>query len=477
MASQNINEMNMKELGHAIQTRLISCCDIAESVIERVLTLNSQLNAIVRFDQDYVRAQARALDARRDAGFNSPWLGIPVTFKDNIWIEDRPTSSGSLLYKDFIAPHDAIVVSKLRQAGALIVGSTNCSEFACKGVTSSPLHGVTCNPWDMSRTPGGSSGGAASATAAGLCHLALGTDAGGSVRRPASHTGLIGLKPTSGMIPHAGGFDEPVYGHSVIGILTRSTEDAWASLSLLAQHDPADMQSPPLRAPLHPLMDPLPRSRIAWSPQLGLGFPVEPEVREACGRSLEAFRAAGHEIVEADPPWPQGTSEESLMPLQLAGLAAIYGDAYQKGKWEPDPDIAIQIEAGLALSGPAVAEALELRKFLYRALADFFKDYDFLVCPTTPVTAWPIEKNGPEKIAGQWVSARAHAVFTPIFNHSNVPACSVPCGLDHAGLPIGLQIVGPMFSDDKILALAAKVEEHTNVDFARVCQGGYHAGS
>ncbi len=477
MAPQNIDEMNIKELGHAIQTRLISCCDVAEFVIKKVLALNPQLNAIVRFDPDYVRAQALALDARHDAGFNSPWLGIPVTFKDNIWIEGRPTSSGSLLYKDFIAPHDAIAVSKLRQAGALIVGSTNCSEFACKGFTLSPLHGETCNPWDMSCTPGGSSGGAASATAAGLCHLALGTDAGGSVRRPASHTGLIGLKPTSGMIPHAGGFDEPIYGHSAIGILTRSTHDAFSSLSLLAQHDPADVQSPPLRPTLCSPIDPLPHSRIAWSPQLGLGFPVEPEVNDACEAALEAFRSAGHEVVMADPPWPQNASEETLMPLQLAGLAAIYGDAYQKGQWQPDPDIKAQIEAGLGLSGRAVAEALELRKSLYSSLAGFFKDYDFLVCPTTPVTAWPLHKSGPEKINGQKVAARAHAVFTPIFNHCNVPACSVPCGLDHVGLPIGLQIVGPMFSDDKILALAAKVEEHTDYDFSRIKLEAYHAGS
>jgi len=470
MTSLPIMDMTQQELSKALGSGLVSCSNVAEAAIERITAINPQINAIIRFDAENVRAQACALDARREAGDNSPWLGIPVTVKDNIWIANRPVSNGSLLFKDFIAPVDSIAVARLRKAGALILGSANCSEFACKGVTTNSLHGETRNPWDLALTPGGSSGGAAAATSAGLNCLALGTDAGGSVRRPASHTGLIGMKPSSGMIPHAGGFDEPVYGHSVIGTLTRSVADAWAALVLLGHHDPADPQSPPTRAELRSLSQPLQRSKIAWSPRLGLGFAVNPDVAALCEAAVQALRNNGHDVVEIDPPWPEGASEEALMPLQLAGLAAIYGERYRAGEWQVDPDIARQIEAGLTLSGRDVAEALELRKALYAALAKLFQTYDFLVCPTTPAAAWPLNQLGPKQIEGRDASPRAHAVFTPIFNHCNIPACSVPCGLNEIGLPVGLQIAGPMFNDDRILALAALVEAHTEHDFTRVKQ-------
>ncbi|WP_198671179.1 amidase [Oceanibium sediminis] len=465
-----IMEMTLTDLRAAMAGGRLSCVDIAEAAIERIERLNPGLNAIVRFDPEEVRRQARTLDERREAGDDSPWLGIPVTVKDNIWIAGRQVATGSRLFEDFEAPEDAIAVARLRNAGALILGSTNCSEFACKGVTANLLHGETRNPWDLTRTPGGSSGGAASATAAGLGCLALGTDAGGSVRRPASHVGVVGMKPSSGMIPHAGGFDEPIYGNSVIGTMTRSVADAWEALALLAHHDPADPQSPSCRAPLRPITEPLPPSRIAWSPRLGLGFAVDPDVMQACEQAIEALRDAGHDVVAVDPPWPDGASEEALMPLQFASLAAIYGARYRARDWQVDPDIGRQIEAGLALSGAEVAAALEMRKALYNALTRLFRDRDFLLSPTTPATAWPLGQMGPARIEGHDASPRAHAVFTPIFNHCHVPACSVPCGLDGGGLPVGLQIAGPLFSDDRVLALAAHVEGACTVDFTRVRQ-------
>lgn len=468
MTPAQIMNMTLSALSDALANDALSCADVAEAAIERIAALNPQINAIVRFDPDDLRDQARKADARRASGDKSPWLGIPVTIKDNIWIAERPIACGSLLYKDFVAPVDAIAVARLRKAGALILGSTNCSEFACKGVTTNPLHGETRNPWNLSLTPGGSSGGGAAATSAGLGCLALGTDAGGSVRRPAAHTGLVGMKPSSGMIPHAGGFDEPVYGHSVIGTLTRSVRDAWLALSLLAHHDPTDPQSLPVRAPLRPLDPPLKRAKIAWSPRLGLGFGVNTDVAASCKAAVQRLADAGHEVIEIDPPWPDGASEEALMPLQLAGLAAIYGDRHTTGGWHADPDISRQIEVGLALSGRAVAEALELRKALYAALAKLFRTCDFLICPTTPAPAWPLGQMGPSEIEGKPSSPRGHAAFTPIFNHCNVPACSAPCGLDGSGLPVGLQIAGPMFSDDRILALAAQVEAGTKYDFTSV---------
>jgi aspartyl-tRNA(Asn)/glutamyl-tRNA(Gln) amidotransferase subunit A len=205
-AMTDLNDLPLATLRASIAQGDISCAELAESAISAVTLRNPQLNAILHFDPGFIRAQAADADRRVQAGERGPWLGIPVTAKDNLWIKERPATNGSLLYKDFVAPTDALAVARLRAAGAVFLGSTNCSEFACKGVTTNLVHGVTRNPWDTTRTPGGSSGGAAAATVTGLGHLALATDAGGSVRRPAAHCGLVGMKPTSGMIPHGVGF-------------------------------------------------------------------------------------------------------------------------------------------------------------------------------------------------------------------------------------------------------------------------------
>lgn len=169
--------------------------------------------------------------------------------------------------------------------------------------------------------------------------------------------------------------------------------------------------------------------------------------------------------------WPQGASEEALMPLQLAGLAAIYGQRFKARAWQPDPDIARQIEAGLSLPGHAVTEALELRKAMYAALHRLHERYDFLISPTTPTTAWTLDRIGPDRIEGRPAAPRGHAVFTPIFNHCFVPACSVPCDIDHAGLPIGLQVSGPMFADADVLALAALVELQRRINIVHNMAG------
>lgn len=448
----------------------VSCSEVADAAIRRIERINPALNAIIRFDPQFVREQARRADAMRASGHSSRWLGIPVTVKDNLWIEGRPVSNGSALFKDFVAPADAPAVAKLRAAGAVILGSTNCSEFACKGVTANPLHGETRNPWNLELTPGGSSGGAAAATAAGIGCIALATDAGGSTRRPAAHTGLVGMKPSSGMIPHSGGFDEPTYGNSVIGLLARRVTDAVDMMDLLAAPDRADPQAASARTVTFsdpPAGAARPRARIGYSPRLGLGFAVDPDVRASVEAMVARLRDAGHSVEEADPDWPAGTSEEALMPLQLAGLAAIYGIRFRQRAWKADPDIARQIEAGLALSGSRVAEALELRKSMYATLTGYFGRFDYLITPTTPVTAWPRAQLGPPVVEGAPATPRAHAVFTPIFNHCFVPACSVPCGLSSDGLPIGLQIAGPVFSDAGVLALAAEAEEMCTHDFSQ----------
>jgi aspartyl-tRNA(Asn)/glutamyl-tRNA(Gln) amidotransferase subunit A len=233
------------------------------------------------------------------------------------------------LYDGFIAPRDAWVVARLRQAGALVLGITNCSEFACKGMTTNPVHGPTRHPLDPGLTPGGSSGGAVAALAAGLGLLAIGTDAGGSTRRPAAHCGLVGLKPTYGVIPHPWGFAEPNYGLSVIGLFARDVADCATVLDEVMAFDAADPAAPPLPCGLEvgtALSQALPRSlRIGWSPRLGCDFAIDADVMAALQARVDALRRDGWAIADTDPAWPPGTREYPLIKLQHAGLHSLYG--------------------------------------------------------------------------------------------------------------------------------------------------------
>ncbi len=467
MTVDDITAASAKELARRFRARDLSAVEVFDAFVARVEALNPELNALIRFDPAPGRAEAQRADIRAAAGEHGPLLGVPYTVKDTIWVKGQVISQGSKLFADFVAPADAAAVRRMRAAGAVLLGITNCSEFACKGVTTNQLFGPTRNPWCTDLTPGGSSGGAASAVAAGLCPIALSTDAGGSTRRPAAHVGAVGMKPSAGLIPHPVGFEEPVFGNSVVGQITRSVGDVALLLDVLAGPDSADPVS--LRAPSvagfqASLRNP-PSVSVGFSPRLGLGFAVDEDVAASVRAAVVRLQASGVQVEEADPDWPEGTSEEVFMPLQLAGLAAIYGQQYRDRVWDVDADIARQIEAGLRTTGEQVARALLAREEAYRRLDQYFQRFDLLITPTTPCTAWPFTQLGPKEIEGRTATSRGHAVFTPIFNHAYMPACSVPCGLDRQGLPVGLQIVGPLFSDHRVLSLAMMVEATNDIDF------------
>ena len=470
MNPQSIVESGAVDLARSLRSGEVGAVEAFEAFRERVEALNPQLNALIRFDPAVGRAQAVDADRRLRAGDPAPLLGVPFTVKDNLWVEGQTVSQGSQRFEHFRAPQDAFAVAQVRAAGGVFLGISNCSEFACKGLTTNKLFGTTHNPYDLARTPGGSSGGAAAAVAAGFGPLALCTDGGGSTRRPASHTGVVGMKPTAGLVPHPVGFAEPVFGNSVVGQMARCVADVVALLDVIARPSLADPQGLPMAAWSRADADPerLPRTlRIAYSPRFGLDVPVDADVAASVDAAVERLARDGFRIERADPVWPEGAGEAALMPLQLAGLAALYGDALRRGEWDADADIAAQIEAGLRLSGSDVANALFARDAFYKSFDRFFAQHHLLLTPTTPCTAWPGSQNGPHEIAGQAVGPRGHAVFTPLINHCFLPACSVPCGLDRQGLPIGLQIVGPRFADARVLALAARVESLCPHDFSR----------
>jgi aspartyl-tRNA(Asn)/glutamyl-tRNA(Gln) amidotransferase subunit A len=444
-----------REIATAVNTSAADPVEVADGFIARILDRNPHLKALVRFDPQIARGEALGVRRRRDAGEVMPLAGVPVIVKDNIWVAGRSISQGSRLFADHVAPEDAIAVARLRQAGAVIIGIGNSPEFACKGVTNSPLHGPTQHPLDAALTPGGSSGGNAAALAADFAPIALGTDGGGSGRRPPAHTGTVGFKPSFGAIPYGPGFPEPFWGISVLAPMGRSVDDVALLFDAVAGADTRDVES--VAIDVQRGKDPA-RLRVAFSRDLGLGAPIDADVEAAIVDGVERLAKAGWNIERTQVQWPQGIGEASIMPLQAAGLAAIHGEAWRNQPELFDPDIAVQIERGMALSGADVGRALDASAAIKRAIAQFFADYDLLLCPTAPCVAWPLIELGPKRIGGVEVPPRGHAVFTPLFNHALVPAISIPCGRGRDGLPVGLQIVSRRGHDRAVLAAAAEAE-------------------
>lgn len=461
--NEPLHRASARAVARAVQARELSALEVAQAMVERTARVNPRLNAFADFAPELPIAAARDVDRRLAAGESLPLAGVPFTVKDNLWLAGRPATFGSRLYADFVAPRDSWCVARLRALGGVPLGVTNCSEFACKGITTTPLHGATRNPWDLERTPGGSSGGAVAAVAAGLGPLALATDAGGSTRRPAAHTGLVGMKPTLGRVPHPWGFDDPNHLISVIGQIGRDVEDVAWMLDLVTAWDRADPLSCPAFArpdALAALSLPLPAGPIAWSPGLGLGLAIDHDVLSAIEAAVARLSAAGWPVERADPAWPAQAPEYPLIELQQASLAQLYGAAWRRAPDRFDPDIGAQIELGLAVSGARVGELLRLRERQHAALDAFFDRYPALLCPVAPVEAWPLAlPQGPTEIGGRPAGPRGHAAFTPLFNYTGVPAIALPCGHGRRGLPVGLQIAAPRFADARVLQLAWHAEQ------------------
>ncbi|MCA0997243.1 amidase [Alloyangia pacifica] len=435
----SVMELSARALAAEVRAQRVTPLEVAQAARARAAETNPQLNALTLVNPG-LEAEAESVAARLAEGENLPLAGVPVVIKDNIWVKGLPITQGSRLFADFIAPEDARAVARLRAAGAIILGIGTCSEFACKGATKTPLHGITRNPVDPSRTPGGSSGGSVAAVAAGMAPLALGTDAGGSSRRPPAHVGVIGFKPTQDLVPYGPGFDEPVWGISVIAPIARHMEDIQLAMSVLADV---------------PQAEPL-RGSFAVSRDFGLGQLLDPDVDLAFAAAMDALRGAGHSLTEAAPEWA-GLDGMAIMPLQYAGLAALFGDRWQQDPALFDPDLGAQIDSGLRLSGRAVAQAHQAGHRIAQILRDFLTRFDVAITPTTPCAAWPAEDSAPATIAGAPCGGRDHAAFTPQANHSGCPAISLPCGRDREGLPLGLQIIAASGRDAALLALAAEI--------------------
>jgi aspartyl-tRNA(Asn)/glutamyl-tRNA(Gln) amidotransferase subunit A len=413
---------------------------------------NPALNAIVDYDPADAEPQIEALRARLARGERPPLAGLPATVKDHIHVRGWRATEGSLLRRDARAAEDDPAVARLRAAGAIFVGRTNMSEFGCKGVTTNLLYGPTGHPADPRLTPGGSSGGAASAVVAGLCAIALASDGGGSIRRPAAHVGAVGFKPSTGAVPNPRGLSHT----AVIGLMAMEPATVRAAFAAIRGADARDPVSVDFPDPDGDRAG-KPR-RLAWAPTLGLESPLDPDADRLGAEAAALLADRGWDVTAAAPDWPSGACEDALMPLQHAALAAAWEAEWRADAARFDPDIAVQIEAGLSLPGRAVAAADALSRGVAGAAARFFADGpDLLLSLTTPCAAWPHDRLGPAEIGGVPVGPRAHAALTPLLNHAFLPAVSIPLGETAGGLPLGLQITGPRFADARVLDAASDI--------------------
>jgi Asp-tRNA(Asn)/Glu-tRNA(Gln) amidotransferase A subunit family amidase len=412
--------------------------------------------------EDQALAAAASADQRARAGDRAgSLLGVPVSVKDHIWMAGAPATNGSLALRDFVPLEDCVAVARLRRAGAVIVGKTNNPEFCYRGFTDNRLHGLTRNPWDTSRTPGGSSGGAGASVAAGMTTLALGTDGGGSIRIPASFCGVVGHKPTFGLVPKEPGF-KGWKTLSVDGPLARSVRDAALMLSVIA--GPAaedDMTYPgPSAAAILDGVDAggdLAGLRVAWSEDLGM-LPVDTGVRAVFRDALAVFADLGCSLVEAHPQAPHPT--ELWNTIALAEGYASEGPLLADWREEMSPGIADIVEAGRDTTAAQYIDAMHQKGAYTRLWAEFFEAYDLLLTPTMQLTAFEVGLQTPAEIEGQPVDPFFDDWCTSCLpaNLTGMPATSVPAGLDAEGLPVGLQVMGPRWADALTLRAAAAFE-------------------
>lgn len=439
--------------------------EVTEAAIARMEETEPALHAFCTPAPEFARAQARYLERRIAAGEDpGPLAGVPVGIKDLICTRDLPTVSGSWAYADFVPEEDDIVVARLREAGAVILGKTNATEFGYSGASFNPVFAETRNPWDLSRTSGGSSAGSAAAVAAGVCPFAVGSDGGGSIRTPASMCGLYGIKPSMGRVPLYPGTKDPRHpGVSSweslehIGPLSRTVADSALMLSVIAGPDPRDRTSLPA-ADFHwmdCLHGDLRGLRVAYSADWGFAA-VDPEVRSIVGAAAEHFATdLGCVVEHVDPDFDdEFAAFQGLIVAEtdLRGMRALAADLGDR--------MSPHIRAMLAREWTAqdLTDALMGRKRVCLALARLMRDYDLLLTPTAGVPAFDLGILGPDVIDGRPVHPAHWGAFSFPLNFSGQPAASVPAGWTAGGLPVGLQIVGRHLDDALVLRASAAFE-------------------
>jgi aspartyl-tRNA(Asn)/glutamyl-tRNA(Gln) amidotransferase subunit A len=447
--------MSAEDLLRHYRRRTLSPVEAVDAVLARIATAQPVVNAFVLLDAEGARAAARQSEARWQRGTPmGPLDGVPSTIKDLALTRGWPTLRGSrAIDADQPWQDDAPVTARMREAGAILLGKTTTPEFGWKGVTDSALTGITRNPWDVSRTSGGSSGGAAVAAALGLGALHSGSDGGGSIRIPAGFTGIFGHKPSFGRVPAWP--PSPFGSLSHTGPMTRTVGDAALMLTVIAAPDARDWSALPheprdwrigLEAGVAGL-------RIAYSPDLGHAR-VDPEVRALVDAAARVFEELGAHVEEATPPL--GDTGELFRRFWYPGAAALVAGFAPERSAVMEAGLLEVARAGAEMPLVEVVRAQVTRAEIGTAIGLFHQRYDLLLTPTLPIPAFPAgqELADPSRET-RWID---WTPFSYPFNLTQQPAATVPCGLTAAGLPVGLQIVGPMHDDALVLRAARAFE-------------------
>lgn len=422
--------------------------------LARIEQVNPTINAFVALRDSVLDDAVESTERFRLGQPLSALDGLPLSVKDNLCTADLLTTWGCPALALHRPVADELPVARARSAGALIVGKTNVPEFTLEGYTGNPLFGITRNPWNPSLTPGGSSGGAVASVAAGCTALAMGTDGGGSIRRPASHCGLVGFKPSIGAVARGGGLPTLLLDFEVVGPMARTVADARLLFDVLRGPDARDRASLATAArsagrPPGPL-------RVLYVPAFN-SSPVDPEIAASCAQAMRQLQALGHDVQHGALPLDLDWFTSAWPQVAQIGLAALFERQPQWQRGASAKYLAMA-EQGAKLPAAVLWALLDSVARLRSDCANLFHEWDCVALPSAAALPWPAEQAYPPEIAGQPVGPRGHAVFTGWINAAGLPAISVPTTPARSGLPIGLQLVGAYGSDDALFDLATSFE-------------------
>ncbi len=465
--SPDLCYLSARELGNLLRQRQMSATDIVRAMLKRIEALDPEVNAYITVMAEEALAVARRLDDELAAGQDrGPLHGIPVAVKDLYDTAGTRTTSGSKILADWVPDRDAKSVSRLREAGAVIIGKTNLNEFACGVTTTNEHYGDTLNPWDLSRTPGGSSGGSGAALAAGMCTLATGTDTGGSIRIPAALCGTVGFKPSygriscQGIMPLSWEQDHP-------GPMARTVHDAALMLAAMAGWDEADPVT--LRQPVPNYAEELGGSIAGWRIGVDRQYALagtSGEVGSAFEQALDALAALGAEVVDVSVPGIEGGIAGGLL-LWKAEAAAIHEEWLRTRLEDYDPRVGPRLRAALSVTGVEVARVQRARRQLIRNLELVFEEVNLLATPMCAIGAPPQGASQVVLDGQEFDVLTALTRFSRVFNLTGLPAISIPCGFTGDDLPIGLQLVGAIYQDATVLKAAHAFERATEWNLRR----------
>jgi amidase len=463
MTTDEICFLTAAEMAARVRRRELSAVELLEAHLAQIERANPKVNAIVTLVPELALERARAADAALARGEPlGPLHGLPVAHKDLVSTAGIRTTFGSPIYADNVPTADDLIVERLRRAGAITVGKTNTPEFGAGSQTFNPVFGATRNPYDLTKTCGGSSGGAAVALACGMVPIADGSDMGGSLRNPAGYCNVVGLRPSPGRVPvwPSSNLWQPL---SVEGALARTAQDLALVMSAISGPDPRAPNS--IGEPGSIFAAPLGRSfrgvRVAWSRDLG-GLPVDARVTAALEAQRGTFAALGCAVEDADPDL--AGADESFKTFRALAFALGHGDELEAHRHQMKDTVVWNTETGLRLTGRDVARATRLQAEVFHRMREFMERYEFLICPVSQIPPFDIEQPYVTEIGGvqmeTYIDWMRSCYYISATGH---PAASVPCGFTPEGLPVGVQIVGRYRDERGVLELAHAFEEATGL--------------